>query len=218
MCKGRSVVSFFPAVTNCLSSSAYTVRSLVAVFIVRYAAQEPDLALLSVNTFQKDLSDPNPALRALALRTLAGLSLEPIAGLVMLSLKRAARDSAWHVRRTAAAVCASVVRLDPSAQASIVSILSSLLVDRSALVAGAAAAAFAEICPHRTDVLHPAYRALCRILVDADEWGQLAIMKVLAAYARANFLNPDLNVSALVSDVSALRVMLHYLDVRRPQH
>jgi hypothetical protein len=33
------------------------VKNLVYIFLVRYAERKPDEALLSINTFQKDLSD-----------------------------------------------------------------------------------------------------------------------------------------------------------------
>lgn len=112
MLKGRPVLSFFPQVVQCLSSStspsssspssSIQIRSLVSIYILRQAALEPDLALLPVNMYQKDLRDPNPVIRALAIRTLAGMGLESITALVLMSLKTASRDSNWFVRRTVA--------------------------------------------------------------------------------------------------------------------
>ena len=107
MLKGRSVLTFFPQVVQCLSSSSSSsssiqIRSLVSLYILRQASLEPDLALLPVNMYQKDLRDPNPIIRALALRTLAGMGLESILALVLMSLKTASRDSNWFVRRTVA--------------------------------------------------------------------------------------------------------------------
>lgn len=109
MLKGRSVLTFFPQVVQCLSlsnasgaSSNLQIRSLASLYIVRQAALEPDLALLPVNVYQKDLRDPNPVVRALALRTLAGMGLDSIAALVLMSAKTASRDTNWLVRRAAA--------------------------------------------------------------------------------------------------------------------
>lgn len=111
MLKGRPVLMFFPQVVQCLSSSsssnsssptAIQIRSLVSLYILRQARLEPDLALLPVNMYQKDLRDPNPVIRALALRTLSGMGLESIAALVLMSLKTASRDTNWFVRRTVA--------------------------------------------------------------------------------------------------------------------
>lgn len=102
MLKDRPVVSYFPLVSNCLSSSSMIVRSLVSVYIIRQARVEPDLALMSVNMYQKDLNDPNPAIRAQALRVLVGMDLEAISGMVVMSLKRSSRDSNWYVRKIVA--------------------------------------------------------------------------------------------------------------------
>ena len=55
---------------------------------------------------------------------------------------------------------------------------------------GSAVAAFNEICPDRVDLLHPHYRRLCKRLVDADQWGQMLLLKVLQRYARSQFLDP----------------------------
>lgn len=121
MSKGHPVLTFFPQVVQCLSSSSSStatggmsssgssstasslqIRSLVSLYILRQARLEPDLALLPVNMYQKDLRDPNPVVRALALRTLARMGLDSIAALVVMSLKTASRDSNWFVRRTVA--------------------------------------------------------------------------------------------------------------------
>lgn len=102
MAKNRPVSHYFPLVTNCLSSGSLTVRSLVSVYILRQAQSEPDLALMAVNMYQKDLNDSNPAIRAMALRVLTGMNLESIAGLVVISLKRSSRDGNWHVRKMVA--------------------------------------------------------------------------------------------------------------------
>jgi AP-3 complex subunit beta len=210
MSKGRPVADFFPLVTNCLSSFSLTVRSLVSLYIIRQAALEPDVALLAVNTYQKDLTDSNPVIRGMALRVLSNMGLDSIAGLVVMSLKKGCRDGSWYVRRMAAIgiekiyrffgsracqihlnVAHRAGRLDPGHLGSLLPILSTLLADRSALVVGSACATFDQICPGRFDLIHRHYRRLCRCLIDADEWGQVAIIKMLIRYARTQFLDPN---------------------------
>lgn len=51
--KGRDVSSFFPDVVKNVVATNLEVRKLVYIFLLRYAEQEPDLALLSINSFQK---------------------------------------------------------------------------------------------------------------------------------------------------------------------
>jgi AP-3 complex subunit beta len=63
-------------------------------------------ALLSINIFQKDLSDINPLVRAWALRTMAGIRLHVVAPLVLVAIKKCARDPSAYVRKCAAyALC-----------------------------------------------------------------------------------------------------------------
>ena len=56
------------------------VKNLVYIFLVRYAERKPDEALLSINTFQKDLSDSNPRIRALALRVMSSIRIHATVG------------------------------------------------------------------------------------------------------------------------------------------
>lgn len=41
------------------------------------------------------------------------------------------------------------------------------------------------------DLLHPYYRHIVRLLVDADEWGQIVALEVLTKYARTMLDKPD---------------------------
>lgn len=81
-------------------------------------------------------------------------------------------------------------RQDPAHLESVIPILQGLLADRSPLVVGSAVAVFEEVCPDHIELLHAHYRHICASLVDSDEWGQLAIIRTMARYARLNFLKP----------------------------
>lgn len=81
-------------------------------------------------------------------------------------------------------------RLDSTHQPELITILSSLLKDRSSLSIGSVAVAFDAVCPTRLDLLHQHYRRLCRTLVDADEWGQVDLMALLTRYARTMLPRP----------------------------
>jgi len=61
------------------------------------------------------------------------------------------------------------------------------------LVAGSTVIAFEEVCPERIDLLHKNYRKLCNMLIDIDEWGQVAVINMLVRYARTQFLDPNKN-------------------------
>lgn len=72
------------------------------IYVLRYAEQEPDLALLSINTFQKDLNDSNPFIRAMALRVLSGIRVPMVGNIVVMAIKKASADFSPYVRKVAA--------------------------------------------------------------------------------------------------------------------
>lgn len=59
------------------------------------------------------------------------------------------------------------------------------------LVAGSVVYAFEEVCPERIDLIHKNFRKLCNMLIDIDEWGQVAVLNMLTRYARTQFLDPN---------------------------
>ena len=75
MSKRHDVSHLFAPVVKNVASASFEVRKFVYIYLLRYAEQQPDIALLSVNTFQKDLSDKNPLIRAMALRVLTSIQL-----------------------------------------------------------------------------------------------------------------------------------------------
>ncbi len=44
------------------------IKKLVYLYVINYAKSNPDLTLLAVNSFVRDTKDPNPLIRALAVR------------------------------------------------------------------------------------------------------------------------------------------------------
>jgi len=53
--KGRDASDLFPAVVKNVVSKNAEVKKLVYVYLVRYAEEQQDLALLSISTFQRAL-------------------------------------------------------------------------------------------------------------------------------------------------------------------
>ncbi|KAN0120918.1 Adaptin N terminal region domain containing protein [Russula decolorans] len=191
--KGRNVSEYFAQVVKNVASPSLEVRKLVYIYLLRYAEAEPDLALLSINTFQRDLADSSPLIRAMALRVLSGIRVQTIASLVVLAIKKCAADTSPYVRKTAALSIPKCYSLDESQLPSLIEILSTLLRDRSPLSIGSVATAFEAVCPTRLDLLHSHYRRLCRVIVDVDEWGQVNLFELLVRYARTMLPRPTVS-------------------------
>ncbi|TSK71986.1 AP-3 complex subunit beta-1 [Bagarius yarrelli] len=147
----------------CVCVCVLQLKKLVYVYLVRYAEEQQDLALLSISTFQRALKDPNQLIRASALRVLSSIRV-PIIVPIMI--------------------------LDPDQKEHLIEVIEKLLKDKSTLVAGSVVMAFEEVCPERIDLIHNNYRKLCNLLIDVEEWGQVVIINMLTRYARTQFISP----------------------------
>ncbi|KAG8863143.1 AP-3 complex subunit beta [Tulasnella sp. 330] len=189
--KNRNASAHFAQVVKNVASPNLEIRKLVYIYLLRYASSEPDLALLSINTFQKDLRDPNPLIRAMALRVLSGIRVSAIGSIVALGIKNSAVDSSPYVRKAAALAIPKLYQLDTTHLPALMQTISVLLRDRSPLAIGCVAVAFNGVCPDRLELLHQHYRRLCKMLVDADEWGQIHLLDLLVRYARKMLRRPS---------------------------
>lgn len=187
MYRSQPCLPFFSSVVKNVASPNIEIKKLVYIYLLSYAEQEPDLALLSINTIQKSLSDGNPQVRALALKTMSGIRVPVISQIVSLAIKKGLGDMSPYVRRAAALAIPKCYGLDPNTLPQLLEYVSTLLGDRQYYVAGAAVKAFLEICPDRIDLVHKHYRSLAKKLVDMDEWSQLATLKLMTKYSRLCF-------------------------------
>ncbi|XP_071322061.1 AP-3 complex subunit beta-1 isoform X1 [Trachinotus anak] len=188
--KGKNASELFPAVVKNVASKNIELKKLVYVYLVRYAEEQQDLALLSISTFQRALKDPNQFIRASALRVLSSIRVPIIVPIMMLAIKEAAADLSPYVRKTSAHAIQKLYSLDPEQKEQLIEVIEKLLKDKSTLVAGSVVMAFEEVCPDRIDLIHKNYRKLCNLLVDVEEWGQVVIISMLTRYARTQFISP----------------------------
>lgn len=187
---GKDASTFFPDVVKNVVAPSLDVKKLVYLYLVHYAEEKQDLALLAINSFQKDLSDHNQHIRALSLRVLSSIRVKVILQIVILAICKAAKDSSAYVRKAAAYAIGKVCSLDTSSKSTLMEPLEDLLSDRSTQVMGSAITTFEEVCPHSWSIVHPHYRRICTSLVDVEPWGQINILSMLLRYARAHFANP----------------------------
>ncbi|GHJ84817.1 hypothetical protein NliqN6_1219 [Naganishia liquefaciens] len=189
--KGRDMSAFFAQVVKQVASPSIEIRKLVYIYLLRYARNNTDLLLLSINTFQKDLSDPSPLIRSMSLRVLTSIRLPVIQGILMIGLKKLAADRNPWVRKTVALGLPKVYDMDSTTRPLLLPILSTLLQSPSPITLGASLTAFDAICPDNLAFLHPHYRRICRLLVDADEWGQIVALDILIRYCREMLEKPE---------------------------
>ncbi len=88
-------------------------KKLVYLYLMNYAKTQPELVILAVNTFVKDTADPNPLVRALAIRTMGCLRAEKIIDYLSDPLRACLKDEDAYVRKTAALCVAKLYDLKP---------------------------------------------------------------------------------------------------------
>merc|ERR1719460_2895201 len=196
MSKGRDASEFFSDVVKNVVAKSVEVKKMVYMYLSHYCDfnhQCRELALLSINSFQKDLAASNQLVRAMALRVMTSIRVPDVIQIQLLAVKKCAGDSSPYVRKCAANAIAKLVSLsDGAEQESCDQFVATLLNDTSPMVLGSAVTAFAEVCPQNWAIFHPNYRKLCQLLADCDEWAQITILGVLARYLRTQFTDPAL--------------------------
>ena len=187
MYRTQPCLTYFSAIVKNVANPSFEIKKLVYLYLLNYAESEPDLALLSINAIQKSLTDQNPQIRALALRTMSGIRVPVISQIVSLAIKRGCGDMSPLVRKAAALAVPKCYRLDPNTLPQLLDYISTLLGDKQYFVTGPAVMAFLEICPDKIDLIHQHYHSLVKKLVDMDEWSQLATLRLLTFYSRRCF-------------------------------
>ncbi|KAI5001404.1 hypothetical protein ZWY2020_026054 [Hordeum vulgare] len=168
-----------------VAAQSLEVKKLVYLYLLHYAETRQNEALLSINIFQKDLSDINPLVRAWALRTMAGIRLHVVAPLVLVAVKKCARDPSPYVRKCAAYALCKLYDLLPEENTTLEEIVDVLLGDSSFGVVGAAAVAFKSVCPNCLALIAKHFRRLCETLPDIEEWYQITLIEILLRYVIA---------------------------------
>ena len=191
--KGIDVSTFFNTAVLQITTQNVTLKKLLYLYLSHYAdhnATTRELTLLSINTFQKDLSSPIVAVRGLSLRALTDLTLPSILQIQLLSIQKASRDTEPYVRKCAVSAALKVSnRSGKVARTQVTEVVLRLLDDPSTAVMGPAASAFAAL-GMEPEELHGRYRRLCGLLCDFDEWSQCAVLGLLCSYARMSFRRP----------------------------
>ena len=201
---GRDVSSFFPDVVKNVVVESTEVKKLVYMYLIHYADQNQELALLSINSFQRDLVSPSQRVRGNALKAMSSIRIPVAIPLVILALKAAVKDASSYVRRAAAAAIPKVFAVDPDQHELLLELIQELLTNNEPLVLGSTIFAFNAVCPDRLDLLHPHFRKICHLLADFDEWGQIITLELLLRYGRTQFLAPPRGIGAPDDEEDAL--------------
>lgn len=189
MTLGKDVSGLFTSVVNCMMVPNLEVRKLVYLYLINYAKTQPDLAIMAVNGFVKDCGDPNPLIRALAVRTMGCIRVEQISEYLCEPLRKALKDQDPYVRKTAAIAVAKLHEISPElvVDQGFIDSLNELLGDGNPMVVANSVAALAEIAYHGEPrallLTNITVLKLLAVLNECNEWGQIFILDVMSTYS-----------------------------------
>lgn len=178
MTVGKDVSMLFTDVVVCMQTGNVELKKLVYLYLINYAKTNPDLAILAVNTFRKDANDPNPLIRALAIRTMGCIRVDKITEHLGEPLRRALKDDDPYVRKTAAICVAKLYDINPelAEDQGFLDMLRDLISDANPAVVANAIAALSEIAEASdSQVFEVTSSILIKLLAalnECTEWGQ----------------------------------------------
>lgn len=154
-----------------------------------YAKSHPDLCILAVNTFVQDSEDPNPLIRALAIRTMGCIRVDKMVDYMEEPLRKTLRDESPYVRKTAAICVAKLFDLNPAMciENGFLEMLQDLIGDPNPMVVANSVTALSEITETAPEtraliVTPQTLKKLLMALNECTEWGRVTILTTLANY------------------------------------
>ncbi|EGN94693.1 hypothetical protein SERLA73DRAFT_171137 [Serpula lacrymans var. lacrymans S7.3] len=243
MTVGKDVSGLFPDVLKNMQTEDLEQKKLVYLYLMNYAKTQPELVILAVNTFVKDTEDPNPLVRALAIRTMGCLRAEKIIDYLCDPLQRCLKDDNPYVRKTAALCVAKLYDLKPELviDNGFLEQLHEMVSDSNPMVVANTVAALtdihntaiaAQISPSSSDpaIFNITSTILNKLLIalnECSEWGRVAILNALSRYVAQDEKESEhiservvpqfqhINGSVVLAAMKV--VMIHIRGVRREE-
>ncbi|ODV71135.1 AP-3 complex subunit beta [Cyberlindnera jadinii NRRL Y-1542] len=213
---GEDAAEYFTDVVKNVSSSNLSIRKLVYSYLLRYAEEENDVALLSVNAIQKSIGDKNEQVRALAIRVMSEIRISSIYQIVLLGIKKSVSDPSPIVRRAAAISVINVFNNHgPSSKDELVDFIKQLLRDKDPHVLGSVILAYRMVCPDDYTLLHGHFHRICSMMREFDEWTAIYFIEILTNYSR-HFLPKPKIINTASIDHTYIELPDNYNEIPFP--
>lgn len=227
---GKDVSALFPDVLKNIATYDLEQKKLVYLYLMNYAKLNPELCILAVNTFVQDTEDPNPLVRALAIRTMGCIRVARMVDYMEIPLRRTLEDDNPYVRKTAAICVAKLFDLNPEMciELGFFENLKKLLQDTNPMVVANALNALHEIKDMNHDqnlqvlvVDAELVSLLLTCLNECSEWGRITILSYLAEYTSTNPTETCDLIERVIPQLqhvnpsvvlSSIKVVIHHLE------
>lgn len=195
MTVGKDVSALFPDVLKNIATYDLEQKKLVYLYLMNYAKLHPELCILAVNTFVQDTEDPNPLVRALAIRTMGCIRVDKMVDYMEIPLRRTLLDDNPYVRKTAAICVAKLFDLNPEMciEFGFLDEVKKMITDSNPMVVANALNALFEIRDMNKDpglevlvVDKEMVKVFLACLNECTEWGRITILTCLADYTASD--------------------------------
>lgn len=196
-------------------------KKMLYHYITHYAQANADLALLTVNTLQKDCREEDPVIRGLALRSMASMQVPDLVEYLIDAIRLGLKDADPYPRKTAALGVLKVHDLAPEALAEteiLEEVRRMLISDRDASVVANCLIVLREIDGERALATKQNVYGLINRIKDFTQWSQVTILETVALYKPAdksetfdvmNALEDRLQSSNSAVVLGTVKVFLH---------
>ncbi|TPX32913.1 hypothetical protein SmJEL517_g04087 [Synchytrium microbalum] len=230
MTMGNDMSPLFTDVVACMSIPSLEIKKMVYLYLINYAKSKPDIALMVVNSFTKDLSDMNPLIRALAIRTMGYIHVDKIMDSLCGLLRTCLTDRDSYVCKTAAMCVAKLYSYDKHLVQSegFLDLLRGLLNHENSTVVANAVVALLEIS-EKSDTLDLVLdvgtaNRLLTALNECTEWGQTYILEAMMFVVPQEHADAELlaerivprlqhaNSAVVLTTVKVILYLMNYIE------
>ena len=185
MTLGVDVSKLFYEMVKASITDDIVLKKMVFLYIVNYADQVEQGAILAINTFLKDMKNPNPKIRGLALRSLCSLKFKGAYEYFANSLYDSLKDSHPYVRKTAVIALLKVYKLNPKLITDKdIDMLYEMIRDKDPLVVMDVLFTLSEILKKEGGIVLSGKMIthLLNIFNELNEWGQCIVLDLVAKF------------------------------------
>ena len=185
MTLGVDVSKLFYEMVKASITDDIVLKKMVFLYIVNYADQVEQGAILAINTFLKDMKNPNPKIRGLALRSLCSLKFKGAYEYFANSLYDSLKDSHPYVRKTAVIALLKVYKLNPKLISDKdIDMLYEMIRDKDPLVVMDVLFTLSEILKKEGGIVLSGKMIthLLNIFNELNEWGQCIVLDLVAKF------------------------------------
>ncbi|KAJ5447123.1 hypothetical protein N7445_001944 [Penicillium cf. griseofulvum] len=223
----NDMVALFPDVIGCMNLPSLEIKKMCFLFLVNYSRMKPEVALKALPILVDDMTDNNPLVRALALRTISYVHVREFVEATFQPVKRLMQDNDPYVRKTAAFCVAKLYEHDKKMveNSDLIDRLNRMLKDENPTVVSCVLASLVDIWGRSESISltidYVSASKLVSILADCSEWGQTYILEALMSYVPqdsaealllAERVAPRLSHSNSAVVLTSTRVILYLMN------